>query len=146
MKRKIVWWTLSVLWCLMIFYQSGKPALQSGKESMAVVDAVNGFLSSLAGIHVQLVTDRFVRKTSHFLEYFVLGCLFYNALKFKDRPLKTFLYAFAAGVLYAATDELHQHFVPGRAMLAFDVMIDSAGVLLGASIFLAREKLGKYAE
>lgn len=35
------------------------------------------------------------------------------------------------GFLYAVSDEIHQHFVPGRAMQARDVLIDTAGVLLG---------------
>lgn len=35
------------------------------------------------------------------------------------------------GFLYAVSDEVHQHFVPGRAMQARDVLIDSAGILLG---------------
>ena len=35
------------------------------------------------------------------------------------------------GFLYAVSDEIHQYFVPGRAMQARDVLIDTAGVLLG---------------
>lgn len=40
------------------------------------------------------------------------------------------------GFLYAVSDEIHQYFVPGRAMQARDVLIDTAGVLLG--IWIAR--------
>lgn len=32
-------------------------------------------------------------------------------------------------VLYAAADELHQYFVPGRAMLLSDILVDAAGFL-----------------
>ena len=32
-------------------------------------------------------------------------------------------------VLYAASDELHQYFVPGRAALVGDVVIDALGIL-----------------
>ena len=32
-------------------------------------------------------------------------------------------------VLYAASDELHQFFVPGRAMLLSDILVDAAGFL-----------------
>jgi len=38
------------------------------------------------------------------------------------------------GFLYAVSDEIHQYFVPGRAMQARDVLIDTAGVLLGFCI------------
>lgn len=37
-------------------------------------------------------------------------------------------------VLYACSDELHQHFVPGRSGEIRDVLVDSAGVLIGILI------------
>ena len=40
-------------------------------------------------------------------------------------------------ILYAASDEFHQLFVPGSAGLITDVCIDSAGALLGIFLFLA---------
>ena len=46
------------------------------------------------------------------------------------------------GFLYAVSDEIHQHFVPGRAMQARDVLIDTAGVLLG--IWIARGIIRRY--
>lgn len=42
------------------------------------------------------------------------------------------LAAFAFSVLYAASDEFHQLFVPGRAGLFTDVAIDSCGAAAGA--------------
>ena len=47
-----------------------------------------------------------------------------------------FLLALAAGIIYAATDEFHQTFVPGRAGRISDVCIDTCGVLIGAFAFL----------
>ena len=44
-------------------------------------------------------------------------------------------------ILYAASDEFHQLFVPGRAGLITDVCIDSAGALLGILLFLAALRL-----
>ena len=35
------------------------------------------------------------------------------------------------GVAYASSDELHQHFVPGRRGAPLDVLIDAVGVALG---------------
>lgn len=37
-------------------------------------------------------------------------------------------------ILYAASDEIHQIFVPGRACMLTDVCIDSAGALLGIAL------------
>lgn len=39
--------------------------------------------------------------------------------------------AMCVAALYAATDELHQAFVPSRTGSAIDVLIDSAGAILG---------------
>ena len=39
--------------------------------------------------------------------------------------------AWGAATLYAATDEFHQLFVPGRAGLPTDVLIDATGAALG---------------
>ena len=38
------------------------------------------------------------------------------------------------GTIYAATDEIHQLFVPGRSGQISDVCLDSIGVLIGVSL------------
>ena len=87
-------------------------------------------LSSVPNLGTELGTwDLVLRKLAHFGEYAVLGLLLVRA--FGREPL-----AAAAGVAYAATDELHQQFVPGRHAAFRDVAIDSAGVLAG--LLLAR--------
>ena len=87
-------------------------------------------LSSVPNLGTDLGTwDLVLRKVAHFGEYAVLGLLLVRA--FGREPL-----AAAAGVAYAATDELHQQFVPGRHAAFRDVAIDSAGVLAG--LLLAR--------
>ena len=44
--------------------------------------------------------------------------------------------AWIIGTAYAVTDEIHQHFVPGRSCELRDICIDSAGVLCGVLITL----------
>ena len=39
--------------------------------------------------------------------------------------------AFAITVLCAVGDEIHQIFVPGRAFQTSDILVDSAGALIG---------------
>ena len=41
----------------------------------------------------------------------------------------------ARGVLYGVSDEWHQAFVPGRHPSPFDLLADTAGVLLGYWLF-----------
>ena len=73
--------------------------------------------------------DFVLRKIAHVCEYAILGALLLRALGRAEL-------AVAAGVAYAATDELHQHFVPGRHAALRDVAIDAAGVLAGVFLLL----------
>ncbi len=94
-------------------------------------------LSSLHSLDSGLgVWDDVVRKLAHLTEYAVLGALLERAL---PRPLP----AFVLGVAYAASDELHQHFVPGRTGEPLDVAIDAVGVLVG---IVAYRRLRRRAE
>ncbi len=68
--------------------------------------------------------DLLLRKLAHTGEYALLGVLLARALR---NPWP----AVALGVLYAASDELHQTFVSGRRGAPLDVLIDAIGVTLG---------------
>ncbi len=65
--------------------------------------------------------DLVLRKLAHMTEFGLLWVLWMSALQ---RPVA------AAGIAlaYAATDELHQTFVPGRHGTPWDWAIDAAGV------------------
>lgn len=54
---------------------------------------------------------------------------------------KRAMIAFIISALYAASDEFHQLFVPGRAGRVSDVLIDSLGALLGVLFFILLNKL-----
>ena len=91
----------------MIFTLSSIPSLSSGLGSWDLV----------------------LRKCAHATEFAVLGALLLRALG-RELP------AFTAGVAYAATDELHQHFVRGRHSSPFDVAFDACGLAVGLILFL----------
>lgn len=81
--------------------------------------------SSIPSLSTHLgVWDLLLRKLAHAAEYAVLGALLARALQ---RPLL----AWTIGLLYAASDEVHQHFVSGRHASPVDVAIDAVGVALG---------------
>ncbi|MFH1171425.1 MAG: VanZ family protein, partial [bacterium] len=46
----------------------------------------------------------------------------------RKRSPQTFFLAGALSILYAASDELHQTFVPGRQGTLWDVVIDGFGI------------------
>jgi VanZ family protein len=68
-----------------------------------------------------------VRKMAHMAEYAVLAILYRRAMG--GHTTLALLLTF----LYAATDEWHQSFVPGRSASPIDVLVDTAGGWLGLS-------------
>ena len=88
-------------------------------------------LSSIPDLGTGLGTwDLVLRKLAHAAEFAVLGFLLLRAL---GRGAV----ALAVGIAYAASDELHQHFVPGRQGSPLDVLLDSVGVAAGVVAFKA---------
>ena len=85
-----------------------------------------------------------LRKLAHFTEFACLGALFAWLFSMTNKPK---IVTIACGVTVAVIDETIQRFVPGRGPSARDVLIDSAGVLLGLCIlvfgykFIKRHKI-----
>ncbi len=123
----LIFWVLTVLCLVGIFMFSH----QTGTESQELSDGLLGFLLNLLG---PLLNSFIVRKFAHFFEFLALAFCISTALFFTKRKFLP-LPAFAASVLYAVSDEIHQFFVPERACRVFDVFVDSCGVLTGILIF-----------
>ena len=75
-----------------------------------------------------------VRKAAHMSEYAVLALLIFQALTAFDRKKNRGCMALGITAAYAATDEFHQLFVPGRSGQLKDVLIDTAGGALGLGL------------
>jgi VanZ family protein len=71
--------------------------------------------------------DLALRKVAHAAEYAVLGFLLVRAVG-RARV------ALGLGIAYAASDEIHQHFVSGRQGALLDVAIDAVGVAVGVYV------------
>ena len=71
-------------------------------------------------------------KAGHVTGYAMLTLLFWRAADFSK---KSVWLAWLFALLYAATDEYHQSFVPGRHPAVFDVLVyDNAGALIAVWI------------
>ena len=75
-------------------------------------------------------------KAVHFIAYFALAAAVFCAVKrTKGEQTKVFILT----ALYGASDEIHQHFVPGRSCDGLDLAADCCGaLLLLASIYIRR--------
>lgn len=157
-------WSLVVLCMIVIFnFSSQKSEISSetsGRTLKIVMTIINPLIKDLPdseqfnikeGIHV------FIRKTAHMTIYMILAFLTSNAVynqnyfcsnkigkdnfaalnKAEKRKIyKNSVISLLITVLYAVSDEFHQLFVDGRSCEFRDVMIDSAGALIGILIYL----------
>lgn len=120
-----------IAWAVVIFLFSA----QNGKESSGLSGKLLILLYNLSGYypdeHAQEIMSLLIRKAAHMTEFGLLGLLVLNAVyrgfgRFKG----IWIASFAISSAYAATDELHQLFVPERSGRFTDWMIDSTGILL----------------
>lgn len=116
-------WALVAACAVTIFGWSHETATQSSGKS-------NGVIAMLFARFGIVVTSHFVRKLAHALEYCGLALLLYNAYGLSFRAVQPAL-AFLTAVLYAASDEIHQYFIAGRACQMRDVFVDAVGAAVG---------------
>ncbi len=118
LRTSLFLWLPPLALMVVIFYLSAQPDLSSG---LGIVDLVG-------------------RKVVHAAEYALLCALWWRAL----RPTAPSTVALAASltvsIAYAASDELHQSFIPGRTGTPIDVSIDAVGAGLAALIIRRRER------
>ncbi len=138
----IICWVAVIMWMIMIFSQSAKVAsessAQSGRLIRSVVSMLDRDFSELSPDAQDEAVGRlqhFVRKSAHFAEYFVLGALICIAVgNHINKRLFQLLISIFAGAAYAVSDEVHQFFVEGRSCQLSDMLLDSAGVAVGAAV------------
>ena len=126
-------WLLLLGWMGLIFMFSADS--DSGATSGGILQALVGLFSGVLGpiapetrewLHLLL------RKAAHFTEYAVLALLWTGVLKPGPRR---WLWAFLLTTGYAATDEIHQIFVPNRGPSPIDVLIDASGAATALAAF-----------
>jgi VanZ family protein len=94
-------------------------------------------LSSQSGLRVSedVAVERPIRISAHFVAYATLAALFLFALARAERPSwRDVTVAFVLTLLYGASDELHQSFVPDRAGRVDDLVVDAIGAAVGLVI------------
>lgn len=123
MKKKYVWLTLAIVYCIAIFITTASPASTGGNTLMIIAELLH--LSEDQARIANLIFRKFV----HLSAFGLLAILFYNSFE-KHRLIQAWLYT----TIYAASDEIHQAFLPDRTGAVVDVCIDSIGALLALSI------------
>lgn len=158
-RRKAVWFRFmkhpkfwarffliaAIVTAALIFWFSA----QKGDQSQAMSDHLTLHVAKLLRPDFMSMTRRarrsyldwlsnIIRKNAHFCEFMLLGFNLMGAMRFNLPKLTDGacrLRAFGIAVLYAASDELHQLFISERSAQVLDVLIDSAGSLVGTLVF-----------
>lgn len=143
------YWLPVLLIAGVIFYSSStpygkqdiRPELSRLNELYNFVEQFNFIHFNYAGHEVSIenlgvpgFTEFFIRKLSHFSVFLLLS--FFTTRLAKLYVKRFFLIGLFSTILYAALDEFHQSFTADRTPLVQDVVIDSIGALVGASLFL----------
>ena len=158
-----------VLWMWFIFHMSAQPGDVSGEISggvshlfMKVWNAVffQGW-NEAEVLQMAEIWDYPIRKLAHMTEFGILAMLVYCGAgrrqeidagfgivsqisgKIKEWfPTHTrYIATWTFTVLYAATDEIHQLFVPNRSGNGFDVCVDATGAFLALGVLWGIFKL-----
>lgn len=110
--RLIYYWLPPIIWMVVIFIFSSRQRIEVSPE---------------------LVINFLVFKSLHIIEYLILYLLFFRAFLSgkKIAKKKILLLSFVFALIYAASDEVHQRFIPTREGKALDVIIDCIGLTIG---------------
>jgi len=134
--RFVRYWMPAIVWMAIIFLGS-TDMLSAEHTSRFLVPFLRWFdpQISLAALNaIQLG----IRKLGHLTEYAILAMLLWRALRggirWQMKMSILFLVAALGSAIFAASDELHQSFVPSRTGSPNDVMIDICGALAGLAI------------
>lgn len=145
MKEKMFSLSLVILWMGVIFFFSHQPATESSELSSGITEAIVDVVNIIAPDN-DLILDQgginfIIRKGAHFGVYLILGLLVYKGLIYSNiSKYKVIFLALLICILYATSDEIHQLFIPGRSGQLSDVLLDSAGSLVGVLLMNATRR------
>ena len=147
--KRIIYTILLIIWMIVIFCFSNQDATNSQSTSDKLA---SGIVDTAEVITKQEIpkedkeifiedTRVLIRKSAHFMLYFVLGIFAY--LTFNSYSIsKTILVSIIFCLLYSCSDEIHQMFLDGRTAKVLDIFIDTCGSCLAISVcyFIKRFK------
>lgn len=127
-KKQRIFLLTALLWTLVIWGHSMMPGQQSSNESGFAEQILTPLLDLLMIPHG--IRQLVIRKAAHMTEFAILGILWSGVFSFGKIGLPL-----GISVLTASADEFIQRFVPQRCGAVKDVLIDTAGALIGILLF-----------
>lgn len=124
----VIFWLFSAVIMVLIFNFSAATGDESEELSQNLLTKIIEFIGNF-------ISHNTLRKLAHFSEFAALGFCVTGAIHYTFGKRKFYIPLIPC-VLYAISDEIHQHFVPERACRLFDMFVDSCGIMTGICIFL----------
>jgi VanZ family protein len=134
-RRLVNRWMPVIGWMLLIFV--GSTDVLSAEQTSRFFVPFLHWLDPHMSIAMILAIHLALRKLGHVIEYAILAALLWRAVRGTLTSTRTIAIAglvFFASVLFAASDEFHQSFVPTRTSSVNDVMIDACGVAIALAL------------
>jgi len=124
------WWP-SILWAAVIFSMSSDTF--SAAHTGSILEPVLRWLFPAVTQEQVDAIHFFVRKSAHFVEYFVFFLLVYRGVRGASLGWRWSwgLAALFIAACYSVLDEIHQAFVVSRTASPYDSLLDSTGALVG---------------
>lgn len=138
--KKVILYSLLIIWMTIIFIFSHQKSDESTKESSRVIDLIITITEKINNKKIDDATkeeiyDKLsypVRKIAHVTVYLILGIITCNlVLLYKINIKEVIILSILICALYASSDEIHQIFVSGRSGKVIDVLLDTCGSTLG---------------
>lgn len=134
---------------MLIFYLSSKSSLGDPGAilDMGIIRSIIHYFegSDLKFILYPLVIFyQYPDKAAHMILYAGFGLLLFYTINNSSNPAfrdHAFLLAIIIGIIYGASDEFHQSFVPGRSASIWDLAADFLGVSTAQTIIFIKDKL-----
>ena len=125
--RWLRYWWPAILWAIVISSFSTE-TFTSENTSRVIIPVLRWLLPHAMPETLSLI-HHVIRKSGHFIEYFILSLLLLHALRAggRDFSLRWALIVILIVAGYASLDEFHQLFVPGRGAAVSDVLLDTMG-------------------
>ena len=128
--RLLIW----LIWLGVIFWMS-----HQDKDETTLKAGVLRWLLDQLGLDGRQWMDGpytfYIRKLAHLTEYAILMILSLRLAILRWPYRKALIYSLVFCIFYAATDEFHQIFIPGRVGSVIDVGIDTIGACFGALLY-----------
>jgi VanZ family protein len=142
-------WIAAGLWLGIIIAESSK--LGGSNNTSRILYPVFHFLFGMGAVRFEF-WHFVIRKTGHFVGYFIMSLLFFRAWRASlPQPglpkwwVNWATIAWICTTVVASLDEWHQAFVPGRGSSVHDVVLDSSAALVAQIVlwWVLRQRGGK---